>query len=100
MLEAITLKQIDEIKAWIQYGDQLLQEWGLKAKIRPGYRSLFYGPPGTGKTLTATLLGKATQKDVYRIDLSMIVSKYIGETEKNLAKVFDQAENKNWILFF
>lgn len=56
--------------------------------------------PGTGKTLCATLIGKKNGMDVYRIDLSMIVSKYIGETEKNLANVFDQAENRNWILFF
>jgi SpoVK/Ycf46/Vps4 family AAA+-type ATPase len=50
--------------------------------------------------LTATLLGKACHLDVYRIDLSLVVSKYIGETEKNLSRVFDLAENKNWILFF
>ncbi|MFM7461119.1 MAG: ATP-binding protein, partial [Burkholderiales bacterium] len=68
--------------------------------IKRGYRSLFYGPPGTGKTLTATLIGKNAGVDVYRIDLSMVVSKFIGETEKNLASVFDQAENKNWVLFF
>jgi len=61
---------------------------------------LFYGPPGTGKTLTACLLGKSTGKDVYRVDLSMIVSKWVGETEKNLGRVFDMAENKDWILFF
>jgi len=66
----------------------------------PGYRSLFYGPSGTGKTLTATLIGAELGVDVYRIDLSMVVSKYIGETEKNLANVFDQAQHKNWILFF
>ena len=65
-----------------------------------GYRALFYGPPGTGKTLAATLLGKATKQPVFRIDLSMVVSKYIGETEKNLGKLFDEAENKKWILFF
>src|SRR5665648_751546 len=52
------------------------------------------------RTLTATLLGKYTDKDVYRIDLSRVVSKYIGETEKNLANLFDKAEHKNWILFF
>ena len=74
--------------------------WGLDKIIRQGYRCLFYGPPGTGKTLTATLLGKQNEMDVYRVDLSMIVSKYIGETEKNLAKVFDKAEHQNWILFF
>jgi SpoVK/Ycf46/Vps4 family AAA+-type ATPase len=61
---------------------------------------LFYGPPGTGKTFTASLLGKYSGLDVYRIDLSMVVSKFIGETEKNLANVFNQAEHKNWILFF
>ena len=55
---------------------------------------------GTGKTMTATLLGKTTGREVYRVDLSMIISKYIGETEKNLAKIFDVAEHKNWILFF
>jgi SpoVK/Ycf46/Vps4 family AAA+-type ATPase len=69
-------------------------------KIKPGYRALFYGPPGTGKTLTATLLGKYTGKEVFRIDLSRVISKYIGETEKNLSKLFDKAENKNWLLFF
>ena len=61
---------------------------------------LFYGSPGTGKTITACLLGKSTGRDVYKVDLSLVVSKYIGETEKNLAKVFDQAQNKGWILFF
>ena len=67
---------------------------------RQGYTSLFYGPPGTGKTLSACLLGKLCDCEVYKIDLSMVVSKYIGETEKNLARVFDQAENQRWILFF
>jgi SpoVK/Ycf46/Vps4 family AAA+-type ATPase len=62
--------------------------------------SLFFGPPGTGKTLTATLIGQVAQADVYRIDLSLVVSKYIGETEKNLAHVFDQAHNRGWLLFF
>ena len=61
---------------------------------------LFYGPPGTGKTLTAKLLGKSLNQPVFRIDLSMLVSKYIGETEKNLARLFDRAKGKDWILFF
>lgn len=61
---------------------------------------LFHGPSGTGKTLTATLLGKYTNKNVYRVDLSLIISKFIGETEKNLANVFNKAQNKDWILFF
>jgi SpoVK/Ycf46/Vps4 family AAA+-type ATPase len=61
---------------------------------------LFYGLPGTGKSLTATLIGQETNHPVYRIDLSSIVSKYIGETQKNLAKIFDRGELNNWILFF
>ena len=61
---------------------------------------MFHGPPGTGKTMTAALLGQETDKYVYQIDLSSVVSKYIGETEKNLASVFNLAENKDWILFF
>lgn len=100
VLEDHTLNEVLEIRDWIEFGDTLLHEWNLKKKIKPGYRTLFYGPPGTGKTLTACLLGKASGLDVYRIDLSMVVSKYIGETEKNLANIFDQAQNKNWLLFF
>ena len=93
-------EELKEILTWIQHGDHILNEMGYGKHIKKGYRSLFYGPPGTGKTLAATLLGKASKRDVYRIDLSKVVSKYIGETEKNLASIFDQAENKNWILFF
>ena len=94
------MQQISAINTWIAHGDMLMRDWGLARSVKPGYRALFYGPPGTGKTLTATLIGKATGVDVYRIDLSMVVSKYIGETEKNLARVFDQAQSRRWILFF
>jgi SpoVK/Ycf46/Vps4 family AAA+-type ATPase len=72
----------------------------MRDKLRPGFVSLFHGAPGTGKTLSASLIGKHCGCDVYKLDLSMIVSKYIGETEKNLARVFDLAEHKGWILFF
>ncbi len=100
VLNENTRQQIRDIQTWLQHNDTLLYQWGMHKKIKPGYRSLFYGPPGTGKTLTATLLGKYTQLAVFRIDLSQIVSKYIGETEKNLAKIFDKARQKKWILFF
>ncbi len=100
VLHPKTLHQIKEIEHWIAYNQTLLHDWGMKKRIKPGYRALFYGPPGTGKTLTATLLGKYTGKDVFRIDLSRVVSKYIGETEKNLSRLFDKAADKNWILFF
>jgi AAA+ superfamily predicted ATPase len=100
VLDDVVMEQVNEINTWLEYGSTLMDKWGLFKKIRPGYRALFYGPPGTGKTLTATLLGKVSGRDVYKIDLSMIVSKYIGETEKNLSKVFDIAQHRSWILFF
>ena len=100
ILDYNTSEALEEINTWIGHQHAIMEDWGLKRILKPGYRALFYGPPGTGKTLAATLLGKKNGMDVYRVDLSMIVSKYIGETEKNLAKVFDLAENRNWILFF
>lgn len=100
VLDDLVMDQVEEINSWLEHGAVLMNEWGLAKKIKPGYRALFYGPPGTGKTLTATLLGKAAGRDVYRIDLSMVVSKYIGETEKNLSKIFDVAQHRNWVLFF
>lgn len=100
VLNSNTLNQIKEIETWLKFNDILLHEWDMKAKIKPGFRVMFYGTPGTGKTLTASLLGKYTKRDVYRIDLSMVISKYIGETEKNLSSLFDKAADKDWILFF
>jgi AAA+ superfamily predicted ATPase len=94
------MAEVRLLQAWLAHGERLMQDWGLARGLKPGFRSLFVGPPGTGKTLTATLLGQAAEADVYRIDLSMMVSKYIGETEKNLANVFDQASTRRWILFF
>ena len=95
-----TLAQVQDILVWIRHGATLMDDWGMARKLRPGHRALFYGPPGTGKTMTAALLGQATGRAVYQVDLSLVVSKYIGETEKNLARVFDQAQHKGWILFF
>ena len=100
VLDPTTLRQIHDIENWIKHNDTLLYDWGLHKRIKLGYRALFYGPPGTGKTLTTALLGKQTGKAVFRIDLSRVISKYIGETEKNLSRLFDKAENKDWILFF
>lgn len=92
--------QINQIKLWITHHKTLLVDWGLNKHVLPGFRALFHGPPGTGKTLTATLLGNEFNRPVYRIDLSQVVSKYIGETEQNLEKIFSYAENKDWILLF
>jgi hypothetical protein len=100
VLPESTLAQIEEVRDWLNHSPTLLGDWGLSKRLRPGYVCLFHGPSGTGKTLTACLLGKLCARDVYRIDLSMVVSKYIGETEKNLARVFALAERRGWILFF
>ncbi len=100
VLDPETLNQLNELKIWIEHSPTLMDDWGFNKKLRPGYRSLFYGPPGTGKTMTACLLGQFANKDVYKIDLSQVVSKYIGETEKNLSNLFDIAQHKGWILFF
>ncbi len=100
VLQPDTQRQLTEIEHWVRFNDTLLGDWGMGKRVKPGYRALFHGQPGTGKTLTATLLGKHTGRPVFRIDLSRVVSKYIGETEKNLARLFDRAENKSWILFF
>ena len=100
ILNEKTMAQIAEIETWLKHNEALMNNWGMNNRIKPGFRILFTGPPGTGKTLTASLLGKYTNRDVFRIDLSLVISKYIGETEKNLSRLFDRAENKDWILFF
>ena len=100
VLPSSTLSQIQDLLIWLKHNEDLFNNFGMGRKLKPGYRTLFHGPPGTGKTMTANLLGKSTGKDVFRVDLSAVVSKYIGETEKNLSNLFDRAENKDWILFF
>lgn len=95
-----TSRQILQLETWLAERETILNKWGLGRFVGAGFKALFYGKPGTGKTLTATLLGKKTGMDVYRVDLSQVVSKFIGETEKNLGMLFDRAENEQWILFF
>ncbi len=100
VLHPSTLRQLEEVQVFLRHGDTLMREWGMAARLRPGLRALFHGPPGTGKTMSAALLGQLADREVYRIDLSLVISKYIGETEKNLARVFDRAQQRGWILFF
>lgn len=95
-------RELELAKAWVDQGVRVLDEWGLRRKV-PNASSLsclFTGSPGTGKTMAAQVLARELGLDVYRIDLSRVVSKYIGETESNLSKVFDAAEECNAILFF
>jgi len=80
----------------------VLETWGLGNKLTAGagISALFSGPPGTGKTLAAQIMANQLGIDLYRIDLSTVVSKYVGETEKNLERIFTEASASNAILFF
>ncbi|PTX63139.1 ATPase family protein associated with various cellular activities (AAA) [Kordia periserrulae] len=100
VLNEKTLKEVNNVLVWMEHNNTLLNDFNMVDKIKPGYKVMFFGAPGVGKTLTASLMGKHTGKDVYRIDLSLVISKYIGETEKNLSNLFNKAKNKDWILFF
>lgn len=100
IFEPSIVNEIKLIELWLKNERQIMEDWQLNKYLKRGYRALFYGPPGTGKSMAASLLGKSTNREVYRVDLSNVVSKYIGETEKNLARLFNIAENKAWILFF
>jgi hypothetical protein len=92
--------KVDELIASIKYHEQIINDPEMGRRFKQNILALFSGDPGTGKTLTAGLLGQELQMPVYRIDLSRIVSKWVGETTKNLRNLFDVAENKKWILFF
>ena len=96
------LNILRELAAHVRYREQVYHHWGFARKNPRGLSisALFAGASGTGKTLAAEVLGNELQLDVYRIDLSTVVSKYIGETEKNLRKIFDAAEGCGAILLF
>ncbi len=97
-----TLALLGEIVAVVRSRALVLSEWGVGRKLVPsgGVAVLFAGPPGTGKTMSAEVIAGDLGLDLYKIDLSSIVSKYIGETEKNLEQLFTEAESSNAILFF
>jgi SpoVK/Ycf46/Vps4 family AAA+-type ATPase len=96
------MAQLREIYNQVQHRAVVYDAWGFDAKLAmgKGLSILFAGPPGTGKTMAADVLAHALGLDLYKIDLSTVVSKYIGETEKNLARIFDEARTSNAILFF
>jgi hypothetical protein len=94
-----TQVSILEVRAWLRQYKKIM-EHPIFGREAHGYKCLLHGEPGTGKTLTVKLLGKEIGADIYRIDLSKIVSKYIGETEKNLHKIFEMAKYQDWVLFF
>jgi ATP-dependent 26S proteasome regulatory subunit len=97
-----SLTQLREICQRVTHRHQVLNEWGFDRKLSQGKgtNALFAGPSGTGKTMAAEIIAGELGLDLYRIDLAGVVSKYIGETEKNLDRIFAAAENGNAILFF
>jgi DNA polymerase III delta prime subunit len=97
-----TLAQLKEICGRASNNRTVLGDWGFGEKLSQGkgLAVLFAGPSGTGKTMAAEVIARELGLDIYKIDLAGIVSKYIGETEKNLARLFEAAESSNAILFF
>jgi SpoVK/Ycf46/Vps4 family AAA+-type ATPase len=91
-----TRQELQALESRCRYREQLCDVAGTQ--LNPGVRALFSGPSGTGKTLAARLLASVLQMDLYRLDLSAVVNKYIGETEKNLNQVFSRAEELDVIL--
>jgi SpoVK/Ycf46/Vps4 family AAA+-type ATPase len=91
-----------EISSHVKHRAKVYENWGFGATSRRGLgiSSMFAGSSGTGKTMAAEVLANVLHLDLYRIDLSSVISKYIGETEKNLRRVFDAAEDGGAILFF
>jgi len=96
----VVREELDDLLTWVRNEKLLMEGWGLRKHLKPGYRALFHGPPGTGKTMAAAALGKELGLPVYRVDLSRVVSKWVGETEKNLGALFDQAADGDMLLFF
>jgi hypothetical protein len=102
VLPARQLELLRSISAYLRHRDRVLSEWGYETTVSraQGLKVLFAGESGTGKTMAAQVLGAALGLELFRVDLATIVSKYIGETEKNLERVFTAADGSNAILFF
>lgn len=97
-----TRAQLQELCDRVAYQARVLDQWGFAEKLTQGkgVNALFAGPSGTGKTMAAEIIARTLGLDLYRINLSGVVSKYIGETEKNLDRIFEAAADANAILFF
>jgi hypothetical protein len=102
VLPADRIDQLHDVAAQVRHRDRVFDTWGFGAKLShgTGLSVLFDGPPGTGKTMAAEVLAGDLGLDLYKVDLSGVVSKYVGETEKNLARVFDEAQACDLVLFF
>jgi ATP-dependent 26S proteasome regulatory subunit len=95
-------ESLREMIAYAAEANRVYEEWGFGARhgLSRGISALFAGPPGTGKTMCASVIARELDMELFRVDLSRIVSKWIGETEKNLAKVFDEAQRSNAVILF
>jgi hypothetical protein len=102
VLPPVSLHRLRTIVDCVRHRETVFRDWGLGGKVASwaGVTAMFAGPPGTGKTLSASLIAQAIGLELFRIDLAGIVSKYIGETEKNLDRLFRAAYRTNAILFF
>lgn len=102
VLPADQLRQLREICHAVRYRAKVYTDWGFDRKLArgKGVNALFAGPSGTGKTMAAEIIARDLGLDLFKIDLSSVVSKYIGETEKNLERIFREAQTSNAILFF
>ncbi len=94
--------QLRELTEQVQHRQTVMAEWGFAQKLSlgRGLNALFSGSSGTGKTMAAEVIAHELGLDLYKIDLSAVVSKYIGETEKNLSRIFEEAQHSNAVLFF
>jgi SpoVK/Ycf46/Vps4 family AAA+-type ATPase len=102
VLPADVMLQLREICERVSHRARVFEAWGFdgKSSLGKGLAAVFSGPSGTGKTMAAEIMARELGLELFKIDLSGVVSKYIGETEKNLARVFDDAESSNAVLFF
>ena len=102
MLPSETIEQLEQICNHVKYKNIVYGKWGFERKSSRGngLNIIFSGHSGTGKTMAAEIIANELKLDLYKIDLSLVISKYIGETEKNLGQVFNEAEERNAILFF
>jgi hypothetical protein len=102
VLPDLQLQLLHDLLAHVRQRSRVYDEWQMAGPSRRGLgiSALFAGPSGTGKTLAAEVLANSLELDLYRIDLSQVVSKYIGETEKNLRRVFDAADHSGAVLLF
>jgi Winged helix domain, variant/ATPase family associated with various cellular activities (AAA) len=102
VLPPATLRQVQEVAAAIKHRHVVYSQWGFEQRLTSGrgLKVLFSGASGTGKTMAAGVMARDLGLDLYKIDLSSVVSKYIGETEKNLDRIFRAAQTSNAILFF